>query len=119
MANTVIKLFQRYRSEEIFCNRIFDAAVKVATQHDIEIKSPRTVKAQIHRSNAEASSPRDYYRINVFIPFLDALNCEMKNRFSTTYTELTQLFSLVPSFIKVIEKFAQKHTRRLQFLYSD
>lgn len=103
MANTVIKLFQRYRSEEIFYNRIFDAAVKVATQHDIEIKSPRTVKAQIHRSNAEASSPRDYYRINVFIPFLDALICEMKNRFSTTNTELTQLFSLVPSFIKPAE----------------
>lgn len=100
MANTVINLLQRYRSEEMFYNRIFDAAVKVATQHDIEITSPRTVKAQIHRSNAEASSPRDYYRINVFIPFLDALICEMKTRFSPINTELTQLFSLVPSFIK-------------------
>lgn len=98
MANTVVKLLTNYRLEPQFYDTIFQRAVKVASEHEVDVKCPRIVKRQVHRSNIEESVPQEYYRKNVFIPFVDHLISELSTRFSPAHEDLIKLFSLIPSY---------------------
>ena len=45
--------------------------------------TPRGCKIQIHRDNTLASSPSEYYKCVLAIPFHDHMQLEIKGRFST------------------------------------
>lgn len=47
---------------------------------DIDVKIPRKVGEQVHRNNIETDSPEVYFRISVFIPFLDFLIAQIQRR---------------------------------------
>jgi hypothetical protein len=50
----------------------------------------------MHRANADADSVEDHYRINFYIPFLDHVLVQLKERFSQHFSTVTQLSCLVP-----------------------
>ncbi len=61
-------------------NRIDQVASAVGTTID----KPRTARLQCHRANAGA----DYYRINVYFPFIDHIVKELETRFSSDHDGL-------------------------------
>jgi len=66
-------------SEEF--NLIFEVCKKEMIKHDTEIKKPRIVCRQTARSNYQRSTIEDYYRVSIYIPLLDNVLDDLKNRF--------------------------------------
>jgi len=67
----------------------------------ITISKPRSVRLQRHRANAGAvdQSPSDYYRINVYYPFIDHVVGELETRFSSDHEGLIAAQYLIPLYL--------------------
>ena len=56
--------------------------MKLAREVDKPPEKPRTTRIQRHRANAgETDSVEDYFRINLFISFLDHILLELNEKF--------------------------------------
>ena len=62
-------------------HRVFLSASELAEKIGEELTAPRVRGRQTHRANAPADGPEEYYRRNIFIPFLDHLIDQLKVRF--------------------------------------
>ena len=67
----------------------------------VEYIAPRTAKVQCHRANAGASdqSCSDYYKVNVYYPFVDHVISELDTRFSDHHEGLVAVQYLVPTLL--------------------
>ena len=93
-------MLMRMRKEvNIFHNQCYTEAVELAGKIGTVPSRPRTVNIQVYRSNIPASSPSDYYKRNLTIPFLDHLTNEMQKRFSQTNLELLTVFYAMPNVV--------------------
>ena len=61
------------------------------------VTKPCTTGRQMHRSNASANDPCEYYKRNVAIPLLDHIISELEQQFSNPSTLATSLLWLVLS----------------------
>jgi len=60
-------------------NTLWEKVCAVATNESISVDMPRTVKKQMHRSNISADTPQVYWKLNLFLPFLDHLTSQLEN----------------------------------------
>eukprot|EP00102_Acyrthosiphon_pisum_P022223 XP_016659433.1 PREDICTED: 52 kDa repressor of the inhibitor of the protein kinase-like [Acyrthosiphon pisum] len=67
---------------EIEFKQLYLSAQAISSKLNIEPSIPRIVGIQRHRHNYSTNSPDVYYRISLFIPYLDELNKSLVNRFS-------------------------------------
>ena len=72
----------------------------IGTGLGIEITKPRTAVNQRHRANAGNANQtsEDYYRINVYYPFIDRVVEEIETRFTVEHKGLIAAQSLVPLY---------------------
>lgn len=61
-------------------NKIFQEAVTICEKLDIEMKAPRTARQQLYRSNPDVNSVEAYYRVTIYINFLDSVCTQLKER---------------------------------------
>ena len=84
-------------------DKIFDdwflEASHMADLLGTEITSKRVSSRQSHRSNAPSESPKEHFKRNVAIPFVDHLLNEMTQRFKLQQNNSVAIFSLLPTFI--------------------
>jgi len=75
-----------------------------------EIKIPRIKSEQKNRINYETDSAEHYYRLSIFIPYLDSLILSLSQRFSSTNTIAFSISLLHPTNIKkyTINDFKEK-----------
>lgn len=92
-------LNDRENSDGIF-STIFKEVEEIAQLSDIEIKMPRITGRQTQRSNILATSAEQYFRLNIFIPYLDSLITSLKSRFSENSSTGFSLSLLHPKNIK-------------------
>ena len=85
----------RKSASEMFRN-ILEKAKSVMEDSDIALSVPRLSKKQQHRSNVEIESPEEYYRVTMFIPFLDELNSHIESRFIKHGEILSSFDCLLP-----------------------
>ncbi|XP_071810740.1 52 kDa repressor of the inhibitor of the protein kinase-like [Apostichopus japonicus] len=72
MKNGIIAMYKEMRNNmEAEYNTIFNKAVTMAESVDTLPSMPRITTRQVHRSNAAASDPMPYYRVNLAIPFVE------------------------------------------------
>ena len=78
------------RNEECWKKLWATTVLQIASAVGISISKPRSVGQQLHRANAGAvdQSPSDYYRINVYYPFIDHVVDELETRFSSDHEGL-------------------------------
>jgi len=84
-AQNLISVLQKQRSEEIF-HRLFDKACSLGTRtfgDTFKSEKPRTCTSSRNRPNAGDTSQTDeeYFRRNLYYPFVDAAVTNMKERF--------------------------------------
>jgi hypothetical protein len=63
-------------------SKIFEQAVAMAASVDVQPTQPRIAGRQAHRSNIHGNTPEVYYKLNLFLPFMDHLNAELEGQFS-------------------------------------
>ncbi|XP_048340052.1 zinc finger MYM-type protein 1-like [Sphaerodactylus townsendi] len=97
-AKTIIEALEAIRSDAsdaVFYSIIEKAKNLLGTT---EIKAPLLVSKQTCESNVPASTPEQYYKINIFYPFLDHVIEELKARFASHANIVGNLQILVPGF---------------------
>jgi hypothetical protein len=77
----------------------FTVALKLATSVHTTVEKPRVAAQQVHRSNIEASSPSEFYRLSIWNPFLDSVITSLTDKFSSHHLFVLRLVGLVPSVI--------------------
>lgn len=94
----IICLFEeKRRYSEIEFSNYFKNACQVATSVGEEIKIPRVCGRQTKRANPNTSSPEEWFRITIFIPFIDHFIIELKTRFNDRFKKIIPLEGLIPS----------------------
>ncbi|KAK4882048.1 hypothetical protein RN001_005367 [Aquatica leii] len=94
MVEKVIKTLEKYGETQF--EEIYQEACLIVEPLDIPIQAPRSVK----RSNIEAPDVKEYYRLNVYLPFIDIVLGQLRSRFSKNdHSSTVDLFTPIPSFI--------------------
>ncbi len=55
------------------------------------------MRQQVHRSNYEASTPEEYYRVSIYNEFLSHIVLELETRFTESSSNVHGLLYLIPS----------------------
>lgn len=101
----ILDLFMKHRStaKEHFSS-IFTLALTSANELDVELRVPRLASRQTHRANFNLTegtdSVEEYFRLSIFIPYLDSLISSLKSRFETNIQSDITLEKLHPNTIK-------------------
>ena len=75
-------------------------ATEAGTVVDGRLTIPRRCGRQTLKSNVESTTPADYWRLSVFIPFLDHLITEFAHRFSEMSSAAIQALLLLPAHLE-------------------
>ena len=70
---------KRDEAEAMF-KRWYSNAVELSSDLGTKPSIPRTASRQQHLANAPHDTPEEYYRRNLFVPFLDHITQEMSSR---------------------------------------
>lgn len=98
-------VFQKHRVEAVMeFEGIFTELQETCDLLEIEIKTSRTTARQTHRSNISMTNPIDYYRLAVFIPYLDSLIVSLESRFNDHNKTPSKGILIHPNILKNTEK---------------
>ena len=101
--NTIIEILKsRQLKDETFA-QIFKSAFVLASLDGREAPViPRLAGRQKQRNNSPADTAEEYWRLSVFIPFLDSLILELKCRFQLSHRRLQALLLLPSNLHKLL-----------------
>ena len=81
MALHVVCFKNRRKKDDVqYYDEIWDAAITLANQQNVAVDRLRTAGRQQHRNNVPAPTVKDYWRLSLFLPFMDHLRTELENR---------------------------------------
>ena len=78
-------------------DKIFSHSILMAEKVGAEVSMPCIARRQQHRSNPQVSSPKDYYKKTVVIPFLDHVLSTLNSQFSEAAKVASSVLGVVPS----------------------
>jgi len=78
---------------------LYEEAVTLARRVSVQPSMPRITQRQVHRSNAPAPTPEDYYRINLTTDFLNHALMQLETRFEDAVFVCYKGFSVIPSIL--------------------
>ena len=100
MISEISKVYQDERKKvDSSFTPIYTQSVRMAEKVGTVLGMPRITSRQQHRCNAEASSPREYFKRNVAIPVLDHIIMCIDQQFSPSAVIAASLLGLVPSVL--------------------
>jgi hypothetical protein len=94
---TVIEHIRQNAQEEF--NKIFEESVRMLDRYGETVKVPRITGRQVHRQNLVTGTDmnaNDYYRVSVFIPWIDSFLGSLKSRFLKHENVLKSFDCLLP-----------------------
>jgi len=77
--------------------KMFKDIVEFAAKVDVEISMPRVCGRQTHRVNINVTDPETYFKIKVYLPFLDYIIQALHTRFDDRLSDVMPLEGLIPS----------------------
>lgn len=94
MTDNLYNVFRTMRdnADEKF-EQLFNVASELAAEIGETIRAPRTTSRQVHRDNYDVNDPEDYYRLSIFIPFVDHFISHLNERFLKHKNVLQRMFS--------------------------
>ena len=96
--------------------KVWSRISQVADSINVTLIKPRTTTVQRHRANAAHNDqPSDYYRINVFYPFIDHVVGELETRFSVQHEGLITAQNLFPLYLP---KLTDRHIEKIKNYFS-
>ncbi|KAJ8926366.1 hypothetical protein NQ314_021275 [Rhamnusium bicolor] len=93
----ILTIVENIRSNaESDFKKIFDKAVEIGNEFGVEPTIPRRVGSQRYRDNYPGTTPEEYFRTSIFVPFIDDLRASLIERFVTHQTTLASLQTIMP-----------------------
>ncbi|KAK0146901.1 repressor of the inhibitor of the protein kinase [Merluccius polli] len=79
MATDLVTVLEKKRDDSTYDN-IWGKACSLAELVEVIPSLPRIAKKQAHRSNTPAANPQEYWKRTIFLPFIDHLTTEVRDR---------------------------------------
>lgn len=99
LAKDVEELIREMRVNAVNVFSSMFAAVTTLCQYlDVELLMPRLSKRQTNRCNVQTDSIEDYFRISVFVPFLDSFCVQLHDRLVAHNNILSSFMCLLPQW---------------------
>lgn len=89
---TELEDYRKYAEKNF--EELFLAAKKIAEKFNVIMSIPRINKRQVHRTNVTTNNPEEYFRISIFIPYLDFFINQLKSRFVNHFEILSSFCCL-------------------------
>ncbi|XP_053398293.1 zinc finger MYM-type protein 1-like [Mercenaria mercenaria] len=96
----VIRLLQNDRACEDVWDTLYDKAVMIAADVGVEPSMARNVGRQQNRANAPAQTISAFWKVNMYLPFLDHMLTELNDRLMQA-NDRFKVQWLIPSQVKV------------------
>ncbi|KAJ8317583.1 hypothetical protein KUTeg_005487 [Tegillarca granosa] len=97
-SKTVIQMFMNERADDNVWDTLYNTAVEMAAEFDIEPVVPRQVRRQQNRANYQMVDPKQYWKVSLYFVFLDHLIGELQSRLIDSEGRfLTPLLSMMRS----------------------
>ncbi|XP_028967301.1 52 kDa repressor of the inhibitor of the protein kinase-like [Galendromus occidentalis] len=77
---------------------IYDEVTEICALLDVEIKMPRISGRQMHRENHQAETPEAYFRVTMYVQYLDHLIQELRSLFADSRQKAMKVQCLVPKY---------------------
>jgi hypothetical protein len=98
---------------------LYSAVTTVAHKYEFSLSRPRLASRQTKRCNVTATSDEEYYKIAIYIPFLDTFLSQLRSRFLNHKTILQGFQCLIPNDPHSISKEQLNDFANLVEFYSD
>jgi len=79
-SKVTINRIQEERNDPLVWNSLFETAVSIASDFEIDPSIPRRAGRQQHRANYAINDPKDYWRVSLYNVFADHLVQQMEER---------------------------------------
>lgn len=76
----IIRMLQNERADDSVWDALYDEAVNLAAEYEITPSAPRRAGRQRHRANPDVNDPKQYWKITLYLAFLDHLISELETR---------------------------------------
>lgn len=76
----LVQMLRSQRSDGSTFKKLYENAVQLASEMDVDVKQPRTIGRQRHRANAPATTTFEYFEVNLHNTFLDHLITQLNDR---------------------------------------
>lgn len=86
----------RANADFVFAD-IFATVATLCCDIDVELVKPRLCKKQTARCNVPADTAEAYFRVSVFVPFIDSFCLQLKNRLLDHRNVLSNFMCLLPN----------------------
>ena len=94
---TLIGIFQRHRNNaNVQFQPMFERAKTLAEHFGVLLTIPRKCSKMTQRANYDSNTPEEYYRISLYVPYMDSLINSLTARFDEQNEILVSLSSLMP-----------------------
>ncbi len=111
VSNLLSVVGQRRSDAEQHFDDIWKKAEELASSVDTELKPPRRCGKQGNRANYASESSQSYFRMSVYIPLLDHVLLDLKERFSSEVLDCFHLPSLLPVHIWKISYYPERKVK--------
>lgn len=95
-AEIVISMLQNERNDDEVWDAVFQRACDLAQRLDVRPRTPRQAGRQVHRENVAADNVSQYWKRAMYLPFLDHLLQELRDRLITPQERFVAEY-LIPS----------------------
>ena len=113
--NTIIEILKNRRLKDETFAQIFKSAFVLASLDGREAPViPRLAGRQKQRNNSSADTAEEYWRLSVFIPFLDSLILELKCRFAAISQKTASLAAASKQLAQATALRYKRHSQRLR-----
>ncbi|XP_022177201.1 52 kDa repressor of the inhibitor of the protein kinase-like [Myzus persicae] len=92
---------------------MFSVAAIMMNKNKEEIDFPRFANRQTQRNNVPANNSEEYYKLNIFLPFLDHIRIQLSDRFQKHKFLIKSLQQIIPS--KCIHSTSEEMNDCVQF----
>ncbi|XP_050500964.1 52 kDa repressor of the inhibitor of the protein kinase-like [Diabrotica virgifera virgifera] len=93
-------LLERRENAEKDFRGIIKTVSEISAKYDIELRKPRLASKQTQRSNVQTDSVQDYFRITIYIPYIDLFLTHIQDRFLNHRKILSNFACLFPNKMK-------------------
>ena len=101
----ITTVFEMHRENaEAEFTLLFDKAKDIADSFGVNLTVPRLSAKMRHRANFDTEQPEDYFRVTIFIPYIDSLLSSLRARFCESNSFFEALSRLVPAEMSKLSK---------------
>lgn len=94
----VVTTLDELRENTHAFNDIYKTSSLMLEKVGEEIRIPRIVARSVHRGNIASDSPEEHFKKNLYLPFLDHVRTQLKERFQKHKSLITAIQKIIPAY---------------------